>query len=105
MAARCVTGLSDTLPYGHPVRGIALAELGKLLCVDVDPNYESPASASPYTQVSSFENVNGDLPRGLDRLQVAAQVLYRAKEELLIGFGRTSGGGEVGSAVVMHRHD
>jgi len=33
-ATRVFTGLSQILPEGHPARGVALAELGKLLCVD-----------------------------------------------------------------------
>lgn len=80
---------------GHPVRGIALAELGKLLCVDVDPTL----GTSDKGPSSSSEEPNRALPRGPERLQLAAQVLYRAREELVIGFGREHGGGQVGNAV------
>ncbi|KAF8960017.1 hypothetical protein BDZ97DRAFT_1355582 [Flammula alnicola] len=42
-ATRASTGLSQILVEGHPVRGIALAELGKLLSVDEpDPAHVEP---------------------------------------------------------------
>lgn len=94
--ARCVAGVSAILPHAHPIRGIALAELGKLLCVDVD----SSASQSQIYEVGNDEtegSTEAPLPRGAVRLQLAAQVLVRAREELIIGFGR--GGGDVGKEV------
>lgn len=107
VAARCVAGVSSVLPEGHPVRGIALAELGKLLCVDVDPSPQPTTSSSSggsrgllkaRSPGSPLEQASA-LPRGVARLQVAAQVLYRAREELLVGFGRAYDGGQVGQAV------
>lgn len=102
-AACCVAGVSGVpgMTEGHPVRGIALAELGKLLCVDVDP---SPASQSGTRQIAlTDENDQNDasaaLPRGVERLQLAAQILKRARDELLIGFGKEGGGGDVGKLV------
>lgn len=95
--ARCVAGVSSILPHAHPIRGIALAELGKLLCVDVD----SSAPQSQIYEVGNDEtesNIEAPLPRGAVRLQLAAQVLVRAREELIIGFGR-GGGGQVGKEV------
>ncbi|PSR71434.1 hypothetical protein PHLCEN_2v12701 [Hermanssonia centrifuga] len=86
-AAKYSSGLSDTLVYGHPVRGVALAELGKLLAVD-EP---SPPQAS--TSQSRFP------PSGPARLKMAYETLLRARDELSIGFGRGNDGGRVGHEV------
>lgn len=88
LGARYVAGVSGILPHGHPIRGIALAEFGKLLCMDVGPTGESGGNDAEST-----------LPRGAPRLQLAAQVLVRAREELVIGFGQACGGGQVGEEV------
>ncbi|KAI9568086.1 hypothetical protein HD554DRAFT_2102896 [Boletus coccyginus] len=85
-AAKHVSGLSAVLDQGHPVRGIALAELGKLLAVD-EP---SPASLA---QTTSFP------PSGPTRLKIAYETLVRARNELLVGFGRENEGGEVGQEI------
>lgn len=109
-AARCVAGVSGVpgMTEGHPVRGIALAELGKLLCVDVDPSPSpSPPSRSSARLLDNNESDQDDtnadadaaLPRGVERLQLAAQVLKRARDELAIGFGKEGGGGDVGRLV------
>ncbi len=87
-AAKSSTGLSDTLPYGHPVRAIALVELGKLLAVD-EP---SPADHSANSQ-TQFP------PSGPPRLKVAYETLLRARNELLIGFGKENEGGKLGQEV------
>ncbi|KAH0834774.1 hypothetical protein J3R83DRAFT_10373 [Lanmaoa asiatica] len=81
-AAKHVAGLSAVLDEGHPVRGIALAELGKLLAVD------EPSPSSP-PQATSFP------PSGPTRLKIAYETLLRARNELLVGFGRENEGGEV----------
>lgn len=83
-AGRHLAGLADILEEGHPVRGIALVELGKLLAVD-----EPAPSRTP----SSFP------PSGPARLKMAYDTLVKARGELLIGFGRENEGGEVGRAV------
>jgi hypothetical protein len=92
--ARCVSGVSGILPHGHPIRGIALAEFGKLLCVDV-----GPADASAAQSESDGNDAELPLPRGAPRLHLATQVLFRAREELMVGFGRNHGGGQLGREV------
>lgn len=82
-AAKHVAGLSAILDEGHPVRGVALAELGKLLAVD-----EPSPSSSP--QTTSFP------PSGPRRLKIAYETLLKARSELLVGFGRVNEGGQVG---------
>ncbi|KDQ11009.1 hypothetical protein BOTBODRAFT_469989 [Botryobasidium botryosum FD-172 SS1] len=98
-AAQCVAGVREVFPEGHPVRGIAIAELGKLLCVEV-----SPVESSDGGSTSSFETgtiLSGlettRFPRGADRLRLAFDTLLRARHELGIGFG--VGGGDVGRQV------
>ncbi|KIJ09962.1 hypothetical protein PAXINDRAFT_138618 [Paxillus involutus ATCC 200175] len=85
-AAKHTTGLSAVLDEGHPVRGVTLAELGKLLAVD------EPAPSSP-PQTNTFP------PSGPARLKMAYETLLRARKELLVGFGRDNDGGEVGQNV------
>jgi SET and MYND domain-containing protein len=82
-ATRTVAGLSDILPKGHPARGIALAELGKLLAVD-EP---TPSSSAAFP------------PSGPRRLQLACEILVKARDELIIGFGLINDGGKVGVEV------
>jgi hypothetical protein len=82
--AEVVAALTDLLPYGHPIRAVSIAELGRLLCVD------EPA-ATDGGQGDTFP------PRGIHRLKLAKDTLERAMAELSIGFGE--GGGEVGRRV------
>lgn len=85
-AGKHVAGLSAVLDQGHPVRGVALAELGKLLAVD-------EASPSTPPQTTSFP------PSGPTRLKISYETFLRARNELLVGFGRENEGGEVGREV------
>ncbi|KAF9525238.1 hypothetical protein CPB83DRAFT_870963 [Crepidotus variabilis] len=97
-ATRSCTGLSQILTQGHPVRGIALAELGKLLCVD-EP---SPKDLSRKTGYPSGSMTLGpfDAPSGPQRLKLAYDTLRQARAELMIGFGGGSNeGGEAGNGV------
>lgn len=87
-SAKFVAGLSAILPAGHPVRGVALAELGKLLAVD-EPAPPTDPSAGP----GHFP------PSGSARLRLAHETLVRAREELLIGFGTDNEGGLVAREV------
>lgn len=84
-AGRYVAGLSAIHPPGHPVRGVALAELGKLLAVD-EP---SPAM----TAEARFP------PSGPPRLKLAYETLVKARDELVVGFGKANDGGMVGREV------
>ncbi|KAI0764895.1 SET domain-containing protein [Fomes fomentarius] len=87
-AAKYSAGLQNLLPKGHPVRAVALGELGKLLAVD------EPA---PPSNESSDCATNGKFPpSGLPRLKLAYESMVRAHEEMLIGFGKSSGGGQLG---------
>ena len=84
-AARVVSGLTAVMDEGHPVRAIALAELGRLLAVDEPLN-----SSSNTASTTSFP------PTGPPRLALAFDTLKRAYSELLIGFGESTKGGETG---------
>ncbi|KAG1735648.1 uncharacterized protein EDB91DRAFT_1238225 [Suillus paluster] len=83
-SAKHYMGLSALLRDGHPVRAVALAELGKLLAVD-----EPRPATSPLANVS-FP------PSGPPRLKAAYKTLVHARHELMIGFGRDNDGGELG---------
>jgi hypothetical protein len=83
-----VTGLSAVLPPGHPVRALALAELGKLLAVDEPAPRGTNTAGTP-----EFP------PSGPARLRLACETLIRARDELMISFGERNGGGEVGREV------
>lgn len=94
-ATRVCTGLNDVLPEGHPARGIALAELGKLLCVDEPCPKNFGEQQTIENQIaSSFYP-----PSGPQRLKLAYKTLIQARNELMIGFGRRNEGGEVGKSV------
>ncbi|KAF6756373.1 hypothetical protein DFP72DRAFT_1044946 [Ephemerocybe angulata] len=100
-ATRAKTGLSQVLVYGHPVRGVAAAELGKLLAVD------EPAPPQPNLDVNDKLNTpmphyNSPAypPRGPKRLKLALEVLVEAWKELVVGFGGgRNEGGVVGRSV------
>ena len=114
-ATRTNTGLAQILTNGHPIRGIALAELGKLLSVDephpthlVQSQSESGVpTTSSSTPLSSSSSSNMTLslppaypPSGPQRLKMAYETLKKARSELMIGFGGGSNeGGEVGQHV------
>ena len=85
-AAQTVAGLSQILRPGHPVRAIAIAELGKLLAVDEPEPASTPAN-------------NTFPPSGPKRLKLAMATLRQAMDELCVGFGRENGGGETGKDV------
>jgi len=85
LSAQVVTGLVDLLPLGHPTRGVALAELGKLLCVD------EPKASSEELEKTPFP------PQGYNRLALAKDTLIRAHGEVQIGFG--PGGGDLGDEI------
>lgn len=105
-AARSVAAVSAVFPEGHPVRGVALAELGKLLCVDVDQDAQdiehivSPtvAASDPSSLLASASEAGvSPFPAGEERLKLARNVLLRARTELRRGFGGE--GGEVARQV------
>ena len=68
------------------MRAVALAELGKLLAVD-EP---SPPGMSDVAEAGRFP------PSGPARLKLAYEALVRAHEEVLVGFGKADGGGQLG---------
>ncbi|EJD41974.1 hypothetical protein AURDEDRAFT_105699 [Auricularia subglabra TFB-10046 SS5] len=75
MNFRIQRGMQDVFVEGHPVRGVALAELGKLLAMDPP---EPPASAQGDSQIP---------PHGPQRLKLAMSTLVQARKELRVGFG------------------
>ncbi|KIJ63125.1 hypothetical protein HYDPIDRAFT_182437 [Hydnomerulius pinastri MD-312] len=91
-SAKHSAGLSAILDEGHPVRAVALAELGKLLAVD-EP---APSSSS---QPSLPQTNNAFPPSGPARVKIAYETLLQARKELVIGFGRDNDGGEVGRSI------
>ncbi|KAF8628054.1 hypothetical protein AX17_006058 [Amanita inopinata Kibby_2008] len=92
-ASRTSMGLSFTLQVGHPLRGLALTELGKLLSIDEPlPKYLINAR-------DSDEPKGVFPPSGPARLRLARETFVRARTELLIGFGGANEGGEVGKEV------
>lgn len=116
-ATQCYA-LDLMLRFGHPVRTMALAELGKLLAMDEPvasiPSVES-LRASAETAVNIDENVAGSStstaltypppymrqdypPSGASRLALAVKILRQAYAESCISFGNERGteGGEVG---------
>jgi SET and MYND domain-containing protein len=80
---------------GHLLRGLALAELGKLLSVDEPvPKYlEGNDNRDESDQKGVFP------PSGPARLRLAKETLIRAQMELMVGFGWVNEGGEVGMEV------
>ncbi|KAK7046540.1 histone-lysine N-methyltransferase ASHR1 [Favolaschia claudopus] len=90
-ATKALAGLDGILRYGHPVRGIARAELGKLLAVD-EPAPRPPAA-------SAAEEALRYPPSGAKRLRMALDVLLQARGELNVGFGAPNEGGAVGRDV------
>ncbi|KAJ6529128.1 hypothetical protein DFH09DRAFT_1327370 [Mycena vulgaris] len=89
-ATKAATGLAAVLRYGHPVCGIARAELGKLLAVD-EPAPRAPGSAA--------EEALRYPPSGAKRLRLALETLVQARAELSVGFGAPNKGGLVGRGV------
>ena len=109
-ATRSNTGLAQILTNGHPIRGVALAELGKLLSVDephpthlVPPQSGVTTASSPLSSSSSSNMMLPPAaypPSGPQRLKLAYETLKKARSELMIGFGGGSNeGGEVGQHV------
>lgn len=93
-ALRTSTGLSSLLVPGHPLRGLALAELGKLLSVDERvPKYLAGSHSNGENQKGIFP------PSGPARLRLARETLIRARSELMVGFGGANEGGEVSKEV------
>jgi hypothetical protein len=84
--AKSTAGLSSNLHVGHPVRGVALAELGKALAVD-EPGPKANTTAAIFP------------PSGPQRLKSAYETLVQARNELLIGFGKKNDGGQVGQEI------
>ena len=100
-AARYSAGLQTLLPKGHPVRAVALGELGKLLAVD-EPAPDPTRTATPTSAGAEAGLGSGPgrfPPSGPPRLKLAYESLVRAHEELSIGFGKAGGGGRLGEEI------
>jgi len=99
-AMRTCDALNQVVTYGHPIRGLAIAELGKLLSVDepspghlVENGLSSPTRSSACLPATS-------LPSGPRRLRLAYETLVCARGELMVGFGGGKNeGGKVGNEV------
>ena len=92
-AARYCAGLQTLLPRGHPVRAVALGELGKLLAVD------EPSPSPPQSSGGEGAAEARFPPSGPARLKLAYESLVKAHEELLVGFGKAGGGGQLGREI------
>lgn len=86
-ASSSLAGLCTILRPGHPIRALAIAELGKLLAVD------EPSPATTPSPAGAFP------PSGAPRLNLAYETLVKARAELMVGFGEQNEGGEVGKEV------
>jgi hypothetical protein len=104
-AARVAAGVSAIYPPGHPTRGVAMAELGKLMAVDeyVPPGQKPiEATRSQLDPKANLVWVAGDddgVLRGFERLRASHHSLMQARQELLCGFGYINEGGAVGREV------
>ncbi|KAG8707722.1 hypothetical protein FRC08_000329 [Ceratobasidium sp. 394] len=104
-AARVSAGVTAIYPPGHPTRGIAYAELGKLLAADEyvppggKPLEATPSQLDPKANVVWVAGDDDDVVRGFERLRMAHQSLMSSREELLLGFGYVNDGGAVGREV------
>lgn len=97
-AARASAGLAQVLAEGHPVRGVALAELGKLLSVDEPDPAHAHAPVGPRNGAMGV--APGYPPSGPPRVKLAYETLLRARAELVVGFGGDANeGGTVGRGV------
>ncbi|KAL5498709.1 hypothetical protein ACEPAH_2064 [Sanghuangporus vaninii] len=99
-----VKGLSSILPPGHPVRAVAITELGKLLAIDepTPPTSDVPMPSATNDKESLEQGKDMHelkVPRGPARLKHAVEVLQQAYLEVCIAFGKVNGGGEVGNSV------
>jgi len=117
-AMRTCNALNQVLTYGHPIRGLAAAELGKLLSVDEpSPGHLVESALSPTSSSSSSSSSSSALPTtslppyhkkatsscppsGPQRLRLAYETLVCARGELMVGFGGGKNeGGKVGNEV------
>ncbi|RXW16968.1 hypothetical protein EST38_g8886 [Candolleomyces aberdarensis] len=100
-ATRANTGLSQVLTFGHPARGVSVAELGKLLTVDepVPKDVQDGGDIFNTTTPMPPPNSPSYPPSGPNRLKLAHETLVRARSELLVGFGNSNEGGEVGKQI------
>lgn len=78
-----MTALCAVLPFGHPTRALALAELGKLFAVDEPAPRHATAGASTFP------------PSGPARLRLSLETLIRAHDELVVALGERNEGAEV----------
>lgn len=99
VAARSLSAILVVFPDGHPVRGIAVAELGKLLCVDIDEDAKcmEDLQNSADTSPGPSSGIGEGFPAGAERLRLSRDTLLRARAELRRGFGGE--GGEVAREV------
>lgn len=75
-------------PAGHPARGVALAEFGKLLLVPI-PDDKPSRTLLPDELFPHGRPAISDAPVG--RLVMAREVLVKALDELRVGFGGDGG--------------
>lgn len=108
-AKQTTMGLNRLLPFGHPIRALALTELGKLLIVD-EPDPKHLKEKSDISSVAPSGSGSSALPQlagtakyppsGPQRLKLAYETLVSARRELMVGFGGGKNeGGQVGMEV------
>lgn len=105
--ARVVASVSATLPPGHPVRGVAMAKLGKLMAMEEyipdgkEPSEPTPSQLDPNANLVWQAGDDDEVIGGFDRLRMAHNTLEQARKELRVGFGGVNDGGVVGKEVIM----
>jgi SET and MYND domain-containing protein len=77
-----------------------LTEYGKMLAMD-EPNPRTNSTQTPTTADIDKQHIIAQTfpPSGPPRLQLAYDTLMRARNALLVGFGKENDGGKVGSEV------
>lgn len=104
--ARVVASVSATLPPGHPVRGVALAKLGKLMAMEEyipagkKPSEPTPSQLDPNANLVWQAGEQDEILGGFSRLRMAHHTLEQARKELRVGFGGVNDGGVVGKEVI-----
>jgi hypothetical protein len=101
-AALVAAGNSSVYPADHPSRGLAYAELGKLMAMEEyvpegeEPIEATPSQLDPKAELDWVVGGDGPVLQGFERLRIALFSLVHAHNELRCGFGYVNEGGAAG---------